>query len=160
MPVNARNHSLWRGLPSDPELASGELSEALPGSDRLAQPPVACTGRTQLRRCLAEPVGWYSGYSREHLLAAPYRVHVGDRLEAIAEKYKVTPELLAKINGLDPACPLEPGQEIKVVPGPFSAVLEVGADRLTLLLDGRYAGSFPVAELGRMVAEKAHRDAR
>ncbi len=137
-----------------PKLASGQLSEALQDLTAWRNHPSLAPAEHNFVDALLSQLAGTVIYSREHLLAAPYRVQVGDRLEAIAEKFKITPELLAKINGLDPARPLEPGQEIKVVPGPFSAVLEIGADRLTLLLDGRYAGSFPVAELGRTVAEK------
>jgi len=143
----------WAAI--QPKLASGQLSEALQDLTAWRNHPSLAPAEHSFVDALLSQLAGTVIYSREHLLAAPYRVQVGDRLEAIAEKYKVTPELLAKINGLDPARPLEPGQEIKVVPGPFSAVLEVGADRLTLLLDGRYAGSFAVAELGRTVAEKA-----
>jgi LysM repeat protein len=142
-----------------PKLASGQLSEALQDLTAWRNHPSLAPAEHNFVDALLSQLAGTVIYSREHLLAAPYRVQVGDRLEAIAEKYKVTPELLAKINGLDPARPLQPGQEIKVVPGPFSAVLEVGADRLTLLLDGRYAGSFAVAELGRTVAEKAQSEA-
>jgi lipoprotein-anchoring transpeptidase ErfK/SrfK len=91
-------------------------------------------------------------YSREHLLAPAYRVLAGDTLADIAQRHRVTPELLAKINELDSAAaPLEAGQEIKVLPGPFSAIVEVGTDRMTVMIDGCYAGSFTLAELGSAV---------
>jgi lipoprotein-anchoring transpeptidase ErfK/SrfK len=85
-----------------------------------------------------------------------------DTLESIAQRYEVAPSLLVKINGLDPGVPLRPGDQIKVVRGPFKAVVDLGRYELTLLLqDGRYAGRFPIGvgpELRQdgnlMVAEK------
>jgi LysM repeat protein len=139
-----------------PKLASGQFSEALEDLTVWRNhPSLAPEERNRVETLLNQLAGTVI-YSREHLLAAPYVVKPGDQLEQIAETYKVTPELLAKINGIDPVRPLEPGAQLKVVPGPFSAVVEAGADRLTLLLNGRYAGSFPVADWGSAVAERAH----
>jgi lipoprotein-anchoring transpeptidase ErfK/SrfK len=137
----------WSAI--QPTLAAGQLAVALKDLSAWHDHP-ALNGqeREMVDRLLGQLAGTVI-YSREHRLAAPYRVQPGERLEDIAAKWKITPELLAKINGLDStAAALSPGQEIKVVPGPFSAILDVGADRLTLLLDGCYAGSFPVADVG------------
>ena len=53
-------------------------------------------------------------------------------------------QLLAKINGIPAADMVQPGQQLKVVHGPFSAVVELDKSQLTLMLDGRYAGRFPI----------------
>jgi lipoprotein-anchoring transpeptidase ErfK/SrfK len=135
-----------------PKLAAGQLNEAL--KDLTAwynHPSLAPSEQEMVTRLLNELAGTVI-YSRKHLLAAPYRVLPGETLADIAQRHRITPEVLAKINELDPAAPaLEPGQEIKVLPGPFSAIVEVGTDRLTLMLDGCYAGSFSMAELGSAV---------
>jgi LysM repeat protein len=84
-------------------------------------------------------------YSREHWLERqPYRVQTGDTLQKIAQKYQVPAPLLAKINGIEASGFLEPGRELKVVRGPFRAVIDLKKHELSLLLDGRYAGRFPV----------------
>jgi LysM repeat protein len=144
----------WSAI--QPSLAAGHLAAALKDLSAWHNHPSLGGGeREMVERLLGQLAGTVI-YSREHLLAAPYRAQPGDRLEDVAAKYKVTPELLAKINGLDTAAAaLSPGQEVKVVHGPFSAVLDVGADRLTLLLDGCYAGSFPVADVGSDVSARA-----
>ncbi len=41
--------------------------------------------------------------------------------------------------------PLPPNTELKVVRGPFDAVVHLDRRELTLMLQGRYAGRFPVA---------------
>jgi len=83
-------------------------------------------------------------YSTEHRLEPPYVVHPGETLQTIAEKYEVPWQLLAKINGIPAADLVRPGQELKVVHGPFSAVIELGKGQLTLMLGDRYAGRFPI----------------
>ncbi|MHC4178564.1 MAG: L,D-transpeptidase family protein [Planctomycetota bacterium] len=83
-------------------------------------------------------------YSRQHLLTQPYRVRPGDTLERIAEAYKVPPQLLARINGIRDPQHLEPGRELKVVPGPFSALIDLSRYEMTLMVGGRYAGRFPI----------------
>jgi LysM repeat protein len=83
-------------------------------------------------------------YSTEHQLEPAYVVKSGDTLETIAKQYEVPWQLLAKINGIPAADQVRPGQELKVVRGPFTAVVDLGRSQLTLMLDGRYAGKFPV----------------
>jgi hypothetical protein len=52
---------------------------------------------------------------------------------------------LAKINGVAAPNQIHPGQELKVVPGPFAAVVDLTRNQLTLTVDGRYAGKFPIS---------------
>jgi LysM repeat protein len=134
-----------------PKLAAGQLADGL--RDLTAwhnHPSLTPSEQEMVGRLLSELAGTVI-YSREHFLAAPYRVLPGESLADIAQRHRITPELLAKINELDAAAALPPGQEIKVLPGPFSAVVDVATDRLTLMLDGCYAGSFSLAELGSAV---------
>ncbi len=83
-------------------------------------------------------------YSRQHFLEQPYLVRPGDTLEQVADRYNVPPILLARINGVREGMPLEPGQELKVVRGPFNAVIHLDKHELSLLVEGRYAGRFAV----------------
>ena len=83
-------------------------------------------------------------YSRQHLLEPPYQVQPGDTLERIAEALNVPALLLARINGVRDSESLRPGRELKVLRGPFSAVIDLGKSELTLMLRDRYAGRFPV----------------
>jgi LysM repeat protein len=83
-------------------------------------------------------------YSREHLLAPAHVVQPGERLDQIATKYNLTPELLAKINGIADPANLAPGTQLKVMPGPFGALIDKSRRQLSVFLGGLYAGSFNV----------------
>jgi hypothetical protein len=91
-------------------------------------------------------------YSREHVLERPYVVQSGDTLQRVARAYGVPWQLLAKINGIRDPENLEPGRELKVVRGPFDAVIDLDEHELTLKLGGLYAGRFPIG-IGRNQAD-------
>jgi LysM repeat protein len=84
-------------------------------------------------------------YSTEHQLEPARVVKPGETLETIAKEYNVPWQLLAKINGIPSANQVEPGKSLKVVRGPFSAVVNLHRSELTLEVDGRYAGTFPIS---------------
>ena len=79
-----------------------------------------------------------------------YAVQPGDRLDRIGAKYAVTPSLLMRLNGIDNPRRLRAGATIKVLKGPFHAVVSKSAFRLDLYLgspagsDSVYVTSFPV----------------
>jgi hypothetical protein len=94
-------------------------------------------------------------YSRKHYLEPAYRTRQGDTLESIAQKYQVPWQLLAHINGLIPTNmpsteeaaknqPLPADMELKVVRGPFEAIIHLDKRELTLMVQDRYAGRFPI----------------
>ena len=87
-------------------------------------------------------------YSRQHRLTAPYEVQPGDTLEKIAERYQVPWQLLGKINSLSNPRQLRPADRLKVLPGPFEGYVDLTQYRLTLVIDGLYAGRFPIG-IGR-----------
>jgi len=86
-------------------------------------------------------------YSPEHHLEEPYEVQPGETLEDIALRYQVPWQLLANINGISDPGQLQPGQRLKVIRGPFNALISLDRQELTLIVDGRYAGRFSI-ELG------------
>jgi len=83
-------------------------------------------------------------YSTQHLLEQPHTVGPGETLPQIAERYGVPWQLLGKINFVRDPANLVPGQPLKVVQGPFEARIRLERRELTLLLDGRFAGTFPI----------------
>jgi hypothetical protein len=94
-------------------------------------------------------------YSRQHLLEPAYMTQPGDTLESISQRYSIPWQLLGRINGLLPANasnndvtvkdkPLPPNTELKVIRGPFEAVVRLDRHELTLVLKNRYAGRFPI----------------
>lgn len=92
-------------------------------------------------------------YSPEHRLESPHVVQAGETLETIAQKYDVPWQLLAKINGVSQPAAVTPGQELKVVRGPFSAVVDVERQQLALMVADRYAGKFNVKTEGQATAD-------
>jgi len=83
-------------------------------------------------------------YSRQHLIERPYTVQSGDTLQRVGRAYGVPWELLAKINGISDPENIEPGRELKVLRGPFDAVVDLEKHEMTLKLRGLYAGRFQI----------------
>ena len=79
-----------------------------------------------------------------HRLAPKHVVATGETLETIAQKYNVPWQLLAKINRISNPAAVQVGQELKVMQGPFSAIVDLGKRRMTLMLDRSYAGKFTI----------------
>ncbi len=126
------------------KLNAGEFTEAHLTLSSIYDNPSVPPERAQEVTDLLDQLAGTVIYSRKHLLEQPYRVRPGDTLERIAEIYKVPWQLLARINGIRDPQRLEPGQELKVVRGPFSALIDLGKYELTLMVEGRYAGRFPI----------------
>jgi LysM repeat protein len=127
-------------------LDRGQLAQALLLlSDWYGDPSLTPAESQEVETLLSQLAGSviYEG-PPAHRLEKPYIVQAGDTLEAVAAKYDVPPALLAKINGIGESAPLLPGKELKVVRGPFSAVIELGKRKMTLMLDRRYAGQFAI----------------
>ena len=83
-------------------------------------------------------------YSTGHHLEPAYVVRQGETLEQIAKRYQVPWQLLGKINGISDPLAVRPGQEIKVVRGPFRADVRLDSHEMVLWLQDLYAGRFPI----------------
>jgi LysM repeat protein len=125
-------------------LDRGELSQALLLlSDWYGDPSLSPAEATEVQGLLSQLAGSVI-YSTEHRLEPPYMVQAGEKLADIAEKHNVPWQLLAKINGITNPDELLPGQQLKVIRGPFSARIDLSEHKLVLMLDRRYAGQFAV----------------
>jgi LysM repeat protein len=127
-------------------LDRGELAQALLLlSDWYGDPSLTPTESQEVNSLLGQLAGTviYEG-PPEHRLEPAYLVKSGETLHDVAQKYDVPWQLLAKINRLTDPGSLQPGQELKVVRGPFSALVDLSERKLTLMLDRRYAGVFPI----------------
>lgn len=137
-------------------LDRGELSQALLLlSDWYGDPSLSPSESQEVRTLLSQLAGSVI-YSTEPRLEAPYMVQAGETLEDVAKKYEVPWQLLAKINGITNPGQLQAGQELKVVRGPFSAVVDFSQRKLTLMLDRRYAGEFPIEFEPSISIEEGH----
>lgn len=81
-------------------------------------------------------------FSPQPHLQEPYVVQPGDQLRKIASKYHVSWQYLARLNRTDPKR-LREGQKLKVINGPFGAVVTLRDFELTLHLGGQYVRSYP-----------------
>jgi hypothetical protein len=130
-------------------LSAGKLVEAHElFSDLYGRPSLTPEQDANLTKLLGQLAGTIIfDSSTRYGLAPPYVVQPGDTLERIAAEHKVSPVFLAKVNGLASPSDLRPGETIKVVRGPFRAIVDLRPRReeVTLVLDNRYAGRFPLA---------------
>jgi len=136
-------------------LEAGKLAEAhLALSTLYGNPDLPAELAKEITRLLDQLAGTVI-YSRKHYLEPAYVTRPGDTLESIARQYNVPWQLLGRINGLVPATasnqddplkdqPIPAGMELKVVRGPFEAVVRLDRRELVLLVQNRYAGRFPI----------------
>lgn len=132
----------WRGVQD--QLSKGELSDALfTLSLWYGSRDVPEEMRPQLVELLDQLAGAVI-YSPDVHMESPYIVRRGETLEDIANQFQVPWQLLANINGVDDPRRLPEGTELKVVRGPFSAVVDLDRQELTLFVARRYAGRFSI----------------
>lgn len=74
---------------------------------------------------------------------AEYNVQPGETLQAIAKKYSVSWEYLERLNKIK-APRLKAGQSLKVIKGPFGAVVDLSDYEITVHCHGHYVYRFPV----------------
>jgi hypothetical protein len=126
------------------KLTAGRYAEALSGlSVWYDDPSLGLEESQRLEDLLGQLAGTVI-YSQQDLLLPPHVVAPGETLATVAAPLGVWPQLLAKINGIDDPLRLVPGEHLKVIRGPFDAVVSISRRRLSLQLGGSYAGSFPV----------------
>jgi LysM repeat protein len=126
------------------KLAAGRYAEALAAlSVWYDDPSLGLEESQRLEDLLGQLAGTVI-YSQQDLLLPPHVVAPGETLQSIALPLGIAPQLLGKINGVDDPLRLVPGEHLKVIRGPFDAVVSVSRRRLSLQLGGSYAGSFPV----------------
>jgi LysM repeat protein len=125
-------------------LERGELARAHQLLSQWYEDPSLTPAENQQVESLLGQLAGTVVYSMEHRLEPPHTVRPGETLDTIAQQYQIPWQLLAKINGITSVDGVQPGQQLKVVRGPFSAVVDLSDRQMTLLLEGRYAGKFSV----------------
>lgn len=126
------------------KLAAGRYAEALAALSIWCDDP--SLGLEESQR-LEDLLGQLAGtviYSQQDLLLPPHVVAPNETLPAVAMPLGVSWQLLGKINGIANPQELVPGEHLKVLRGPFDAVVSVSKRRMSLQLGGNYAGSFSV----------------
>ena len=135
------------------KLAAGRYAEALSVLSAWYDDPSLGPEESQRLEDVLDQLAGSVIYSQQDLLQPPHVVEAGETLPAIAAPLGVPWQLLAKINGVPDPNRLVPGESLKVLRGPFDAVVSVSRRRLSLQVAGNYAGSFPVV-VGRQVRER------
>lgn len=72
-----------------------------------------------------------------------HQVQPGDMLQSIGKQYNVSWQYLSKLNRVDPQR-IQAGQRLKVIKGPFSAVIDLSDYELTIHAYGYYVTRYPV----------------
>ncbi len=73
----------------------------------------------------------------------PYVVKANDQFAVFARHYNVPWQYLAKLNHVDPK-KIRPGQQLKVIKGPFSAIIELNGFLLTVHAYGYYVRAYSI----------------
>lgn len=79
--------------------------------------------------------------------AKPYVVQFGETLDGIAAQFDIPWQYLARLNGVTPET-LQAGQSLKVLKGPFGAVVDLQRFEMTLIMHGWYVRSYKIG-IGR-----------
>lgn len=124
---------------------AGELRSALEALSQYYNSPELTHAEHSDLVDILDPLSSAVIYSQKHLLLPSHVVRASETVASIAETYSITPELLAKINGLGSDKTVATGTKLKVLQGPFSAQVSISRSELTLFLNGLYAGRFSVS---------------
>ena len=143
LPSSAAFATAWAD--AHDKLSAGRYAEALTAlSVWYDDPSLGLEESHRLEDLLGQLAGTVI-YSQQDLMLPPHVVAAGETLPAIAAPLGVSWQLLAKINGVSDPMQLVPGEHLKVIRGPFDAVVSVARRRISLQVGGAYAGSFPVS---------------
>ena len=138
----------WEGLQE--MVTNGDIRNALKTLSPYYEADLTQAQKIQMLDWLDQLAGKVI-YSTEHLLSPnAYVVQANDTLESIAQKWNVPPQLIFNVNSSKIGTPsnLLPGTELKIIEGPFNAVINLERQELTLFLQGMYAGRFNI-EIGQ-----------
>lgn len=86
-------------------------------------------------------------FSKQPHFVEPYVVGAGDQLRKVAGKYQLSWQYLSRLNNVDPKR-IQVGQKLKVLKGPFSAIVELSQFSLIVHLQGYYVKRYTVG-IGR-----------
>ena len=113
------------------KLSAGRYAEALTAlSVWYDDPSLGLEESHRLEDLLGQLAGTVI-YSQQDLLLPPHVVAPGESLPSIASTLGISWQLLAKINNVAGPAQVRPGEHIKVIRGPFDAVVSVSRRRLS-----------------------------
>jgi lipoprotein-anchoring transpeptidase ErfK/SrfK len=137
--------------PVDPELAAhlDKIDQFLQNSDLLRAHRELSTlywAKPRWRASIHERIEKSANaiyFDPEPQFLQPYVVKAHDQFAVFAKQYNVPWQYLARLNHVDPK-KIRPGQQLKVIKGPFSAIIELNNFVLTLHAYGYYVRAYPI----------------
>ena len=133
---------------AEDSITAGQFSTALQAVSNFYRDASLTSDQRDRMIMMLDELAGSAIYSNSYHLQAPHSVMAGETLDQIARMYGVGAEFLARVNGRSMAAPLEAGQQLKVVQGPFRAEVSLSDREITLFLGQYYAGRFSCA-IGR-----------
>jgi LysM repeat protein len=82
-------------------------------------------------------------FSPQPMYYDPYVVKPGDQLRMVGQRYKLSWEYIARLNRVD-ARKIRMGQKLKIIPGPFAAIIFLDRYELVVHQDGSFVKSYRV----------------
>ncbi len=132
---------------AEQDIAAGRIVEARDKLNEVLGMPLTATQLTILKErlsALAEKWLFSRDYYPGDTLCGTYEVGPGEILSGIAKRYKVPYEALLGINNISRPEALRAGETIKVINGPFNAIVYRSAFVMDLYLQSTYVRSFKV----------------
>lgn len=128
----------------DAWMAAGETLEAHAAMSRIywKQPGLRAFVSDRLQQTATDIYA-----NPEAHFAEPRMVEFGETLEGIAKEFHVPWGYLAQLNGVTPAT-LQAGRKLKVLKGPFGAVVDLQRKELTIHAHGWYVHHYKIDVLG------------
>ena len=123
----------------DRQIKAGQVVEAHKALSKIYWQQPELRSRVQERIDLTARAIYFS--PQPHI-QEPHVVQAGDQLRKIASGHHVPWQYLARLNRTDPKR-LREGQKLKVIDGPFGAIITLSDFELTLHLRGQYVRSYP-----------------
>ncbi len=124
----------------DARIEVGEILEAHAVLSKLywKEPDVRAMIRERLEKTAAEIYANPNAH-----FAEPYDVQFGDTLDSIAKHFDVPWQYLARLNGVT-AQTLQAGQKLKVLKGPFGAVVDLNRFEMTIHAHGWFVRRYAI----------------
>ncbi|MBB73541.1 MAG: hypothetical protein CMJ75_03390 [Planctomycetaceae bacterium] len=126
-------------------IRKGRFRDALAGLSKYFNHEALSPEQHERLLGLLDPLAGKVVYSTEHLILPMHKVGQHETLADIAARYQVPWQLLQNINAVRNPAALVPGTELKVVPGPFRAEVDLGHGELAVFAGDLYAGRFVFA---------------
>ncbi len=130
------------------DMANGNIVAARDKlNDALRMPQINASEKQALKEmlsALSEQWLFTKNIYPKDSLCSLYKVSPGDRLSEIGKKYKVPYQILMAINGIKKAESLRAGENIKVITGPFHAIVYRSSYTIDIFLQHTYVRSYNV----------------